>query len=198
MKTHTTNPNAKRRLSPVPSSAFRVPSSLRRGFTLIEAALVTVIVGVGVLSIVQAEQAYHQQNDIAGRMGTALLLANEIRELTMGLPQRDPIGGASHWGPESGELTVADYDDLDDFDGSQGTGTTISPPINALRQPLTNMTGWSQVVTVENVLDGNVSSSTAAPDGSTSVMRITCRVLYQQPGKPVATEITRLTWLRSG
>jgi len=36
-----------------------------KGFTLMEAALTTVIVGVGVLSIVEAQQAYHQKNDWA-------------------------------------------------------------------------------------------------------------------------------------
>lgn len=176
----------------------RLANPQSRGFTLIEAALVTVIVGVGVLSIVQAEQAYHQQNDLSGRMGTALLLANEIRELTMGLPQRDPISGGAAWGPEAGENSVADYDDLDDFDGANGAGTTFSPPIDALRQSLSNLPGWSQIVTVQNVLDGNVSSAVVAPDGSTSMMRITCRVLYQAPGQASATEITRLTWLRAG
>jgi type II secretory pathway pseudopilin PulG len=184
-----------RRMSDVAGSVL--PGS-RRGFTLIEAALVTVIVGVGVLAIVQAEQAYIQQNNVAQRMGTALLLANEIREMTMGMPQRDPISGAGNWGPEAGENSVADFDDLDDLDGAAGAGTTYAPPISALRQNFANLPGWSQAVTVENVLDGDVSSAAAAPDGSTSVMRVTCRVLYQRPGTDQPAEITRLTWLRSG
>ena len=36
--------------------------SARGGFTLIETALATVIVGVGVLAIVAAQQAFHKQN----------------------------------------------------------------------------------------------------------------------------------------
>lgn len=166
------------------------------GFTLIETALVTVIVGVGVLAIVQAQQAYHQQNNYSQHIGTALLLANEIRELTLSMPQHDPIGGPNNWGPETGETSIATYDDLDDFDGA-GTGVTFDPPIDAQRQAVPNMTGWSQVVTVENVLPNDLSGA-AAPDLSTDTVRMTCRVLYQSPIDQAPSEITRLTWVRAG
>lgn len=175
-------------------------STIRRrsagGFTLIEAALVTIIVGVGVLSIVQAQAAFHQENNISQHIGTALLLANEIRELTMQLPQHDPIDGPNHWGPEPGENSVATYNDLDDFDGT-GTGITFSPPVDAQRQVIPNMTGWSQHVTVENVLPNDLSGA-AAPDLSTDVVRMTCQVYYQGPNDPEPTLITQLTWIRAG
>ena len=74
----------------IPQSAIiHSPSRRHRrdaGFTLIEAALTTVIIGTGVLAIVGAQQAYHQKNAWAQRTGTAMLLANEIREMTMPLP----------------------------------------------------------------------------------------------------------------
>ena len=159
--------------------------------------LVTVIVGVGVLAIVAAQQAYHQQNGYAQHMGSALLLANEIRELTLSLPQHDPIGGTAVWGPEANEPTLASYDDLDDFDGSMGTGLTISPPIDALRQVLPDMQQWTQKVTVENVLPTFISGP-AVPDNSTDVVRITCQILYQGPNDAEPTEITRLSWIRAG
>jgi len=167
------------------------------GFTLIETALVTVIVGVGVLAIVQAQQAYHQQNHYSQNIGTALLLANEIRELTLNMPQHDPIGGPNNWGPESNETSVANYDDLDDFDGASGAGETFDPPIDAQRNTVPDMPGWSQHVIVENVLENDLSGS-AAPDQSTDTVRITCRVLYQSPQDQAPSEVTRLTWVRAG
>ncbi|MDH3584349.1 MAG: prepilin-type N-terminal cleavage/methylation domain-containing protein [Phycisphaerae bacterium] len=178
-----------------PLGARRAATS--RGFTLIESILVIVIVGVGVLAIVAAQQAYHQQNAYAQRVGAALLLANEIRELSMNLPQHDPITGTATWGPEGNEPTVEQYDDLDDFDGPGGTGLTISPPVDALRQPMADMPGWSQVITVENLLP-NMLNGPAAPDNSTDVVRITAQVLYQGPGDDEAAEVTRLTWVRAG
>ena len=122
------------------------------------------------LAILSAQQAYHRKNDWAQRTGTAVLLANEIRELTLTLPQHDPYS-PTHMGPETGETSVALYDDLDDFAGpvtaGYGAGVTFDGPINALRQPITNMTGWRQVVKVENVLADNISSTFTQPLGTT-------------------------------
>ncbi len=183
--------------------ALRIPNpnsatgNRRRGFTLIECALVTVIVGVGVLAIVSAEMGFHQENDISQRMGTALLLASEVREMTASLPRCDPIFGNATFGPEAGETDATLYNDLDDFAGPNGTGTTINPPLNASRQVIPNMAGWSQVVTVESVLENYVSGP-AAPPNTTPVLRMTCKVLYKGPKDAAAKEITRLVWLRSG
>ena len=75
-----------------------------------EAALTTVIVGTGVLAIVSAQQAYHQKNDWAQRTATGLLLANELRELTLTLPQHDPFTGVDNLGPEGNESGLSDFD----------------------------------------------------------------------------------------
>lgn len=181
----------------------------RRGFTLIEAALTTVIVGTGVLAIVAAQQAYHQKNDWAQRTGTAMLLANEIRELTLTMNHHDPITAAANLGPEANEFspdgmggTFADprlFDDLDDFagtgSGGNWTGTTINPPINALRQQITDMGNWTQVVVVENVLPENISSSYVQALATTPMMRVTVSVLYQDTNDPAPETITRLSWI---
>lgn len=167
------------------------------GFTLMETMLAMVVVGTGVLAIVAAQQAYHQHNDYAQRVGTALLLANEIRELTLGMPLHDPITGDLAWGPEANEPTVFQFDDLDDFDAADSGGAIFSPPIDALRNQIPNMPYWSQHVTVENVL-ANFINGPATPDNSTDMVRVTCRVLYQRPTDPQPVEITRLTWIRTG
>lgn len=181
----------------------------RRGFTLIEAALTTVIVGTGVLAIVAAQQAYHQKNDWAQRTGTAMLLANEIRELTLTMNHHDPITAAATLGPEANEYspdgsggTFADpakFDDLDDFAGTGSgitwTGTTINPPINALRQQIADMGNWTQVVVVENVLPDNISSSIVQPLATTPMMRVTVTVLYQDANDPAPETITQLSWI---
>lgn len=178
-----------------------MPHPARRragGFTLIEAALTTVIIGTGVLSILAAQQAYHIKNDWAQRTGTAMLLANELRELTLTLPMNDPFTGAANLGPEADELDVADYDDLDDFAGpvvgGVGTGLTFNPPINALRLPIANLNGWSQQIQVENVPQGNIALVGTPLLGSTNLMRVTVTVNYQPPNSAQSTA-TVLTWV---
>lgn len=170
------------------------------GFTLIEAALTTIIVGTGVLAIVAAQQAYHQKNDWAQHTGTAMLLANEIRELTLPLPLHDPLSHASNLGPELNEPDVEDYDDLDDFAGivnpsGYGAGLTISPPINALRQTIPNMEGWTQFVQVEGVDPGDLASTTTFGIGLTDMVRVTVTVSYQGPHDEQPMTLTRLTWV---
>lgn len=164
------------------------------GFTLIEAALTTVIVSTGVLAILAAQQAYHRKNDWAQRTGTAAMLANEIRELMLSLPTIDPITGKNPVGPAAGQAATT-YNDVYDFAGSTGNGTTFSPPINAQRQTIPDMNGWSQVISVQNVLADNVSSTFAQPLGSTPMVRVTVSVLYQGPRDNSPNTITQLTWL---
>ncbi|MCC6681207.1 MAG: hypothetical protein IT445_09950 [Phycisphaeraceae bacterium] len=187
-----------------PPSAIRHPPSSRHrraaGFTLIEAALTTVIVGTGVLAIVAAQQAYHQKNDWAQHTGTAMLLANEIRELTLPLPLHDPLSHASTLGPELNEPDIEDYDDLDDFAGivnpsGMGAGLTINPPVNALRQVIPNMEGWTQFVMVEGVLPSNLASSTTFAIGSTDMVRVTVTVSYQGPNDESPMTLTQLSWV---
>jgi hypothetical protein len=182
----------------VTSCAPSIPIRRRAAaFTLMEALLATIIVGTAVLAIVAAQQAYHQQNGQAQHMGAALLLANEIREMTMHLPLRDPITSSAYWGPEPGESAVTQFDDLDDFDGPTGDGLTISPPVDATGRVIPDMTNWSQVVTVHNVLESFINASTPAPAHGTDVVRITCDILYQDPNDPAPVLITRLTWIRA-
>ncbi|MEX0774865.1 MAG: hypothetical protein WD042_04020 [Phycisphaeraceae bacterium] len=178
------------------------PKGSRRGFTLIEAALTTVIVGTGVLAIVAAQQAYLKKNDWAQRTGTAVLLANEIRELTLTLPMHDPLTGKQVLGPEANELSVSQYDDLDDFagvvNGGLGAGVSFAPPINALRQPIADLDRWTQEVQVTNVLPSNIGSTLTQPLGTTSLMRVTVTIKYQDPTLPAdepPMTITDLSWV---
>lgn len=172
------------------------------GFTLIETALATVIVGVGVLSIVAAQQAFHKQNAWSTNASTATWLGNEIREMTFRLPRHDPVTGLIlPWGPEDNELWVGDFDDLDDFDGDNGDGLIFSAdfdppngPINARREIIANMAGWSQIVTVRNVDPFQITDMTVE-DGATEMMMVEVVVTYRPPRETVPIEMTRVSWI---
>ena len=170
------------------------------GFTLIEAALTTVIIGTGVLAIVAEQQAYVQKNNWSQRTATGVLLANELRELTLSLPASDPLTGQTNFGPETGENSVADFDDLDDFAGEVdtngiGAGTTFDPPVNALRQEIPDMGNWSQFIEVANVLPDNISSTFTQPLGTTDLIRVTVTIRFQSPQDNQPTTITTLSWV---
>ncbi|MCZ6735691.1 MAG: prepilin-type N-terminal cleavage/methylation domain-containing protein [Planctomycetota bacterium] len=178
-----------------------------RGFTLIETALATIIVGVGVLAMVTAQQAFHKKNSWSTHVSTATALANEIREMTWNLPRHDPVTGIIYdpitgamiggWGPEDNEGWVGDFDDLDDFDGDGG-GLVFSAelnngPINARREIIANMNGWAQIVGAYSVDPFDITS--VELDASTNMMLMEVAVTYQGPGDQTPVEITRVSWI---
>src|SRR5882724_10957856 len=104
---------------------LRRRSPARRGFTLLETGLATIIIGMGVVAIVELLAKGTMSQIEANDLTIAVNLANSIHELTYNLKFTDPTNinnPTPHWGPETGE-TIANYNDNDDFDGK-----TFSPP----------------------------------------------------------------------
>ncbi len=181
--------------------ALRPTRRGRRAFTLIETALAIVIVGSGVLAIMVAQAAFHQQNSWSSHTSAATFLANEIREMTRRLPLYDPVTSNAFWGPEDNEDTLVDFDDLDDFDGDFGDGVIFSAedgsgPINAMREVIPSMTGWSQIVRVYSVEEKNISAEGDGDlDGQTTMMRIEVSVTYQGALDDQPQEVTSIAWV---
>jgi prepilin-type N-terminal cleavage/methylation domain-containing protein len=179
------------------SVAARTRRLYKRGFTLIESALATVIVGTGVLAIVSAQQAFHKQNSWSTHATSGARLGNEIREMTLNLPRHDPVTADAFWGPEENETELALFDDLDDFDGA-GDGLIFSAelgngPVNARREVISNMPGWSQIVTVENVNPNDITNP--EDDNATNVLKVVVIVTYQAPMDDEPVEVTRVSWI---
>ena len=172
-------------------------SATRRGFTLIETALATVIVGTGVLAIISAQQAFHRQNAWSTQTSIATHLGNEIREMTLNLPRHDPVTNDEFWGAEDNETWLGDFDDLDDFDGDGGglifSSALANGPINARRETIPNMDGWAQIVTVSNIDPFDITSAQA--DGTTDFIRVEVVVTYQRKTTDDPIEMTRVSWL---
>jgi len=170
----------------------QVQSTSSAGFTLIETSMATVIIGVGVLAMVDAQSAFIVSNQWSSHAASATFLANEIRELTRNLPKHDPVTGLTliddgegnmviaGWGTDGGEVTVDDFDDIDDFDGltfsfigTPGLDDNDLPgPINAFGEVIPAlsiegnelgstdnsstfsgeaMNGWYQTISVEKI-----------------------------------------------
>jgi type II secretory pathway pseudopilin PulG len=139
----------------------------RTGFTLIEAALVTSIVGIGVLAMLQLLAAGTTSNSAGAEMTTALNLAKGIRELSLGLAFADD-NQPTNWGAEAGE-TIGTYDDIDDLDGK-----VFNPPIDAMRITLGDYANWEQRVVVQSVDPDRIT--VAVPNGTSPASRITVTI----------------------
>jgi len=153
------------------------------GFTFVEVLIATLLVGLAIASLLAANRAFTQANDAGTDLSTAEFLLEQIKELTALLPVVDPQTDDASFGPETGE-TLANYDDLDDFDGA-----SYSPPINADRNLLNEYATFSQQVTVENVSASDFEQ--VVGDHGSSFVRVTVSV-YQN-----AQQITAASWLRA-
>lgn len=172
----------------------------RRGLTLIEAALATIIIGVGVLSIVYAQETFHRQNRWATHAATGAQLANEIREMTLNLPRHDPITGTAFWGPSPTEVSVQDYNDVDDFDGAVFSALNGTGPLNARREIVANMPGWTQSIEVDMVDANNINAYYPLPQDpddypANYLMRVTVIVTHETPQDDNPLEIARISWI---
>ena len=176
-----------------------VPGGRRRrvGFTLVETALATVIIGTGVLAMVSAHQVLLEKNEWSTMASTAALLGNEIREMTLNLPRHDPVTNQAYWGPEPDESTVMDFDDVDDFDGPGGglvfSATMGNGPIDANRSIIGDMDGWEQVVRVRNVDPFDIL--TPLEDGTSEMVRVEVEILHRESPEDRPRMMTRLAWI---
>ena len=118
------------------------PRSARGGFTLIEVAVATAIVGVGVVAMMTSIAANTKANHAGQSLTHAVFLAQEIREWTIKLPFSDPDPGdvGKPPGPDSSDPQTF-VDDLDDL-----MGVTYSPPRDGLGNAITYMREWSQTI----------------------------------------------------
>jgi prepilin-type N-terminal cleavage/methylation domain-containing protein len=159
----------------------------RRGFTLIEAALTTVIIGVGVLAAMQLFAAVTMQNNHSQHMTTAMMLGTNVQEAMSGLAFTDPVAGRNSFGPEAGE-NIANYNDVDDFNGR-----SFNPPIDATRTVLAELDQFTQSITVTRVNPNSLSTAATSYSGA---VRIEVSVSYRPTPSAASGEVYRLSWLR--
>lgn len=123
----------------------------RRGFTLIEAAIVTAIVGFGVVGVMQLLAAGSMANADSAEMSTAVYLANNINEM---------MQGATY------STLKAAYDDQ-----------TYNPPKDACGNNISSLSNWTQVVDVQYVDPALLTS--AVPDSQVeNTSRVTVYVKH--------------------
>jgi prepilin-type N-terminal cleavage/methylation domain-containing protein len=157
----------------------------RRGFTLIEAALTIVIVGVGIVSIFELFASMTRQNVAAARATSAMFLANNVQEMMADLPFNDP-SGAGFGTEESGG--VKSFDDVDDFNG---WNSNPGSPVDSLRNELPELKNFAQRVTVTHV---SVDAPTSSQIG-TEAARVTVRVFHGWTANDPGQELYKMSWI---
>ena len=99
----------------------RTSGTNRRGITIIEGLIASAILAVTVTAIIAPFTTAAQCEHEDARMAVASFLAQELLEEIITKPFYDPQGG-NDLGPETGENSRGQYDNVDDFHGYSETG----------------------------------------------------------------------------
>ena len=165
-------------------SGTRVRSA-RGGFTLIEVAVATIIVGVGLAALMVSVESSTRVNDVGGRLAQGTFLAQEIREWTLALPfsTPNPLHVGNPPGPDGIDPHVF-VDDLDDL-----MGVTFKPPQNGnkftkegIEEPehvMTALPDWSQTITMAWRDPNNVAAPAPGGPGTSDVIYVHVDVAYR-------------------
>jgi prepilin-type N-terminal cleavage/methylation domain-containing protein len=141
----------------------------RRGFTLIEAAMAMVIIGLAVGSMLQLLAAGTQSNMAGGEMTTAINLTKNIREISSGLSFTDPNTPGS---TNTNRNNLAQANDIWDLDG-----LSLNPPVDCRGLAIDNYGTWTQKISVQTV-SLNGLSSTRPSDATVPTARITVTITH--------------------
>jgi type II secretory pathway pseudopilin PulG len=122
----------------------------RHAFTLIEAAIVTVIVGVGIMAMMELLAAGSMANGASAELTTAMGLASNMHEMTLGVEYKDV-------------MTL--------------NGLNYSPPRDAKKIQINepSLANWRQQVAV-NKLDENFIINTVPNTQTEPTVRITVTI----------------------
>ena len=139
----------------------------RRGFSLVEAALTTVIIGLGSTALMALLASGSTANQQAAMLTTAIDLANNIHELADRLPY--PSTTTTTWGVPTGvtfnatnlfTTTGSNPGNITWLNGQTfSSATTPAGPIDATFSQVSGLSGWSQAVTVSSVSSNNITST---------------------------------------
>lgn len=161
----------------------------RRAFTLIEAALSVLIVGIMLTAALRTLSATRRADALFASRARGLALAEDLMAEILEHPYEDP-GGLS-FGLETGEVATdrTTFDDVDDYHG-----WTSSPPVSRDGDPIDGATGFTRSVTVERVRRSDPSLTVASDRG---VKRITVTVLRGEAQVARLTAWRTRAWARS-
>lgn len=153
----------------------------RRGFSVIEVAMSSLLVGAVLVASMQVTgQALMVQRDRA-HMATAAFLAEGMLSEILLLPYMEPGQTSDLIGRNSGELTNnrSTFDDVDDYHNY-----TETPPKSLENVVLPGFAGWQRSVVVQWVNPNNLNQTQGSESG---VKRVTVQV--RRNGQLLATAI---------
>ncbi len=164
-----------------PAEPYRThgtPGDARPAFTIVEAAISTIIVAVMLVAALNTVGASRTTQHKVVLVSRGQLLAEALMAEILQQRYQEPDGTPA-FGCETGEATSqrSAYDDVDDYNG-----WSAGPPRARDGSPLVNSAGWRRSVTVERIDPIDTEEVRTVETGA---KRITVTAAYE--GVPQAT-----------
>ncbi len=159
---------------------------VRRGVTIVEAAISMLIVGLMMVAALNTVAASGVRQHRAADKSRARFLAQDLMAEIVQQPYADADEVLEAIGPNAGELTRAAFNDVDDYHGF-----TESPPRYRDATPIPGLDNWERRVSVQWVSPATPGTSSIFPTG---VKRITVQVFHR--GNLVAESVSLRTYVR--
>ncbi len=160
---------------------------MRRGFTLVETATASIVLGLLAGATLSAVSAAASTWKTVSNRARGRQLAGDLLAEVCAQSYKEP--GSVVLGPDSGEVNAGvrtAFDDIDDFDG-----LTETPPKDRYGTDVPGSAGWSRTTTVKWVSSSDFSTVSAA---ETSVKLITVEVFKDKKKVGKATAIRTAAW----
>jgi type II secretory pathway pseudopilin PulG len=134
----------------------------RNGFTIAEAMVATVIVGVMAVTAMTTVAASVRYQARTADRAVGAMLAQALMSEILAQAYQDPVYPTTVLGPDPGESTTArtKWNDIDDYNG-----WSESPLQNQDGSIIPNTSGWTRSVTVAWVNSSNPSQASATETG---------------------------------
>jgi MSHA pilin protein MshD len=148
-------------------SAFQRQQPARRGFGMAEVVVATAIVGVMIVGALEGAGMVARSKRLVADRLTGPGLAHDLMAEILTLPYVDPNTGSTAIGPDAGESSRVNFDDVDDY--HNWTSVNAVARDGSARS---GYTGWSQTVAV--AWASRTDTTTSGSD--TNLKRITVTV----------------------
>ncbi len=159
-------------------SRSRYRTATRRGFTLAEAMMATVVLSIAAAGVLLPFTSGAKVRAEGLRRTLAAKLAGDLMEQITCKPFHDPDGSSYDYnpGPDAGESTIGDFDNLDDFHGYSEPQGQVKDVTGTIFTDL-NYANFSRNVTCEYVTVPQQPSQ-GDPENCNFIL-ITVRVYYK-------------------
>lgn len=153
----------------------------RRGASLIEVAMSSLLVGVLLVAALNTVGARLRHQLLLSERHQAMLLAEQLTSEVLTCDYEDP-DGAPVFGPEPSESGSGRelFDDVDDYHGWDA-----APPEDRDGTPIANLSDWRRTIDVEYVEANDLTAASISDEG---FKRITVEVFRN--GKSLAKQVS--------